>query len=90
MSRAITGASLVAGVAGAPVAHSLSPLIHNAWLAAAGIDGVYVAFTPPALALCVVALPAATATPASASISATTATRRTDARFRVTSERASY
>jgi len=48
MSRAITGASLVAGVAGAPVAHSLSPLIHNAWLAAAGIDGVYVAFTPPA------------------------------------------
>ena len=48
MSRAITGATLVAGVAGAPVEHSLSPLIHNAWLAAAGIDGVYVAFRPPA------------------------------------------
>ena len=47
MSRAITGTTVVAGVAGAPVAHSLSPLIHNAWLAAAGIDGVYVAFTPP-------------------------------------------
>ena len=27
---------VVAGVAGAPVAHSLSPLIHNAWLEAAG------------------------------------------------------
>jgi shikimate dehydrogenase len=48
MSRAISGSTLVAGVAGAPVEHSLSPLIHNAWLAAAGIDGVYVAFTPPA------------------------------------------
>ena len=48
MNRTITGKTLVAGVAGAPVAHSLSPLIHNAWLEAAGIDGVYVAFTPPA------------------------------------------
>jgi shikimate dehydrogenase len=44
----ISGATVVAGVAGAPVAHSLSPLIHNAWLAAAGIDAVYVAFSPPA------------------------------------------
>jgi shikimate dehydrogenase len=44
----ISGATLVAGVAGAPVAHSLSPLIHNAWLEAAGIDAVYVAFAPPA------------------------------------------
>jgi shikimate dehydrogenase len=43
----ISGATVVAGVAGAPVAHSLSPLIHNAWLDAAGIDGVYVAFSPP-------------------------------------------
>lgn len=42
----ITGATMVAGVAGSPVTHSLSPLIHNAWLAAAGIDGVYVAFSP--------------------------------------------
>ncbi len=48
MSRSITGASLVAGVVGRPVRHSLSPLIHNAWLAGAGIDGVYVAFSPPA------------------------------------------
>jgi shikimate dehydrogenase len=40
----ITGRTLVAGVAGHPVAHSLSPVIHNAWLGAAGIDGVYVAF----------------------------------------------
>jgi shikimate dehydrogenase len=46
--RQITGATIVAGVAGNPVTHSLSPLIHNAWLAAAGIDGVYVPFAPEA------------------------------------------
>ncbi|MEO8112995.1 MAG: shikimate dehydrogenase [Phenylobacterium sp.] len=44
----ISGKTIVAGVVGAPVAHSLSPLIHNAWLSAAAIDGVYVAFSPPA------------------------------------------
>jgi shikimate dehydrogenase len=44
----ITGKTMVAGVAGNPVGHSLSPLIHNAWLADAGIDGVYVPFSPPA------------------------------------------
>lgn len=48
MKPPITGRTQVAGVAGQPVAHSLSPLIHNAWLAAAGIDGVYVAFAPDA------------------------------------------
>jgi shikimate dehydrogenase len=42
----ISGRTVVAGVAGSPVTHSLSPLIHNAWLAGAGIDGVYVAFSP--------------------------------------------
>jgi shikimate dehydrogenase len=42
----ITAKTIVAGVAGAPVRHSLSPLIQNAWLQAAGIDGVYVAFAP--------------------------------------------
>ena len=40
----ITAKTVVAGVAGSPVRHSLSPLLHNAWLEAAGIDGVYVAF----------------------------------------------
>ena len=44
----INGQTVVAGVVGAPVAHSLSPLIHNAWLAAGDVDGVYVPFTPPA------------------------------------------
>ena len=42
----ITGAAQVAGIAGRPVAHSLSPIIHNAWLAAGGIDGAYVPFAP--------------------------------------------
>ena len=47
MSRhRITGAALVAGTAGNPVAHSLSPGIHNAWLAAGNIDGAYVPFAP--------------------------------------------
>jgi shikimate dehydrogenase len=44
----ITGRSIVAGVVGHPIDHSLSPLIHNAWLAEAGIDGVYVPFAPDA------------------------------------------
>ncbi len=38
----LSGHSKVAGVVGAPVRHSLSPLIHNAWIAAAGLDAVYV------------------------------------------------
>ncbi|MCA0367760.1 MAG: shikimate dehydrogenase [Proteobacteria bacterium] len=42
----ITGAAQVAGIAGRPVAHSLSPIIHNAWLAAGGIDGAYVPLAP--------------------------------------------
>jgi len=39
----ITGKTKVAAVVGHPVAHSLSPVLHNAWLEAAGIDGAYVA-----------------------------------------------
>lgn len=48
MTTLISGAARVAGVAGAPIAHSLSPLIHNAWLDAAGLDGAYVPFAPSA------------------------------------------
>jgi shikimate dehydrogenase len=44
----ITGSTVVAGVAGAPVTHSLSPLIHNAWIQAAGLNAVYVPFAPSA------------------------------------------
>ena len=36
----ISGATRVAGVVGRPILHSMSPILHNAWLAAAGIDGV--------------------------------------------------
>ena len=46
MSRSITGETAVAGVIGRPVRHSLSPILHNAWLAEAGIDGVYIALCP--------------------------------------------
>ncbi len=42
----ISGQTIVAGVVGLPVRHSLSPLIHNAWLAATEMDAVYVAFEP--------------------------------------------
>lgn len=36
----------MAGVAGQPIVHSLSPLIHTAWIAAAGLDADYRAFGP--------------------------------------------
>ena len=36
------------GVVADPVAHSLSPVVHNAALAAAGIEGVYLPFRVPA------------------------------------------
>ena len=42
----ISGAARIGGIAGNPVAHSLSPLIHNAWIAAAGMDAAYVPFAP--------------------------------------------
>ena len=46
MRATFSGAATVAGVVGAPVRQSLSPLIHNAWIAAAGLDAVYVPFSP--------------------------------------------
>jgi len=33
--------TIKAGVMGSPAKHSLSPVLHGAWLSAAGIDGVY-------------------------------------------------
>lgn len=35
-----------AGVAGQPITQSLSPLLHSAWIAAAGLDATYDAFGP--------------------------------------------
>lgn len=46
MSSTISGAAVVGGVCGAPIRHSMSPLIHNAWIAAAGLDAAYVPFAP--------------------------------------------
>ena len=43
----ITAQTRIAGVVGHPVGHSLSPVIHNAWIEAAGLDAVYLAFAPP-------------------------------------------
>jgi shikimate dehydrogenase len=48
--RSVTGATIVAAVVGAPVTHSLSPALHNAWIAAVGLDAIYVAFAPTAAA----------------------------------------
>ena len=42
-----TAAAVVAGIAGHPVVHSLSPVIHSAWIAALGLDAVYVPFRVP-------------------------------------------
>ena len=36
----------IAGVVGQPVRHSLSPLLHSAWITAAGIDADYRGFDP--------------------------------------------
>jgi shikimate dehydrogenase len=38
----ITGQAKLAGLIGWPVAHSRSPILHNAWLTRHGIDGAYV------------------------------------------------
>ena len=40
----ISGGTRVAGVIGQPIAHSMSPVLHNAWIAAAGLDAVYAPF----------------------------------------------
>jgi shikimate dehydrogenase len=39
----VSNGAKLAGVIGWPIAHSLSPLIHNHWLSALDIDGAYVA-----------------------------------------------
>ncbi len=39
-----TGRARVAGVVGWPIAQSLSPLIHTAWIQALGVDAVYAPF----------------------------------------------
>ena len=40
----VTAETRLVGVMGDPVRHSLSPIIHNAWIEAAGLDAVYTAF----------------------------------------------
>ena len=47
MTRLPDGEAMVAGVVGRPIAHSLSPVLHNAWIAAAGLNAAYVPFAPP-------------------------------------------
>ncbi|WP_066730471.1 shikimate dehydrogenase [Caulobacter sp. CCH9-E1] len=47
-SGTISGAAVVGGVCGQPIKHSMSPVLHNAWIAAAGLDAAYVPFAPAA------------------------------------------
>ena len=46
LNAGMTGMTLVAGVAGCPVSHSLSPTLHNSCIREAGLDAVYVALGP--------------------------------------------
>jgi len=46
MTSTLTGAATIGGVCGAPIQHSMSPLIHNAWIAGLGLDAAYVPFAP--------------------------------------------
>jgi shikimate dehydrogenase len=48
MSSRISGAAIVGGVCGQPIKHSMSPILHNAWIQAAGLDAAYVPFAPAA------------------------------------------
>ena len=43
--RLLTGRAKVAGVIGSPIAHSLSPRLHGAWIRSLGLDAVYAPFT---------------------------------------------
>ena len=55
-----TGKTKIAGVMGWPVAHSLSPWLHNHWLRSYGIDGAYIPLEvhPDRLEQAIKALPA--------------------------------
>ena len=44
----IRASSRLLAILGDPIAHSLSPLLHNAAMAALGLDAVYVALRVPA------------------------------------------
>ncbi len=46
MKPKISGAAIVGGVCGQPIRHSMSPVVHNAWIRAAGLDAAYVPFAP--------------------------------------------
>jgi shikimate dehydrogenase len=46
MSRSPDGAAVVAGVVGRPIAHSLSPVLHNAWIRALDLNALYAPFAP--------------------------------------------
>ena len=49
----INGKTVLYGIIGNPVTHSLSPAMHNAALAASGINGVYLPFSAPDIAAAV-------------------------------------
>jgi len=53
---AISGKTVLYGIIGDPVTHSLSPAMHNAALAASHIDAVYLPFSAPDISAAVIGI----------------------------------
>ena len=52
--KSITGHTVLTGLLGSPVAHSISPLMHNEAFSLLGLDYAYLCFDNPLWMACVI------------------------------------